>query len=633
MRVKSLDTKWKELLFSFSGFGPNFLMVLMGAYFTDAINPTALGIGDSYQAILKGTCFILPFIFPILNAIGKVFDGVIDIPLAHVTDTLSTKWGRRRPTILVCFAPMVVSYAMCWFPVFGAEGQLGNTIWIFLWSLVFFATYTMCLITFYGSLSTTCCDGEQRARVSSLKSFFDTISYCIVYALVPVILEGVKIHIDTFVFCCLPLMCTMLIPLFLIKEGAKYGYPENDGLLPEKVKIWQSIKLTFGNKLYLKWICVNACTFFGMQMFLVSMNAMILGAMGMNGFDMAILNTCAFAPVPICLYLFNKLRARKGIRFAYQTCLLAFGIGVLNFFFGSKFVVGNNKIVQYIVGCVGGVVASWAIGSFFMMPYLVPAQISSVEEKLTGKNHSAMYFAADAVATSVVGAISGSLVYELIKNLFFSPGVKGTVTAESYEAAAEKLGVEATRVVNIGTMIVPFLLFTVCVLGFLLAFRMPKDFTPRLVAIELKKADPTLDISEYENMEMPKPEKGEIIYIQIALSILSGFVFGFIWAGYMFRSFKELYSHKKPALGWALSCFIPFVGIYFMLKALKELQQVAGDVKLSGRKAFYIVFGILFPILPVNVIALAVMQHDVNKLYAAQSTEVSQNVEMVAANG
>ena len=31
--IKSLDKKWKELLFSMSGFGPNFLMVLMGAFF------------------------------------------------------------------------------------------------------------------------------------------------------------------------------------------------------------------------------------------------------------------------------------------------------------------------------------------------------------------------------------------------------------------------------------------------------------------------------------------------------------------------------------------------------------------------------------------------------------------------
>ena len=35
--VRSLDKKWKELLFAFSGFGPNFLMILMGSYYSDAL--------------------------------------------------------------------------------------------------------------------------------------------------------------------------------------------------------------------------------------------------------------------------------------------------------------------------------------------------------------------------------------------------------------------------------------------------------------------------------------------------------------------------------------------------------------------------------------------------------------------
>lgn len=60
--VQSLDKKWKELLFACSGFGPNLLMVLMGAYFTDAINPAGLGTGEAavFQTITGSVCFILP---------------------------------------------------------------------------------------------------------------------------------------------------------------------------------------------------------------------------------------------------------------------------------------------------------------------------------------------------------------------------------------------------------------------------------------------------------------------------------------------------------------------------------------------------------------------------------------------
>ncbi len=611
--IKSLDKKWKELLFSMSGFGPNFLMVLMGAFFTDAINPSALPLG-SLQAI--GTsCLILPALFPVLWMVAKIFDGVIDIPMANITDNLKTKWGRRRPTIAVCFIPMVVSYALCWLPV-GGENQTINTIWIVFWAFVFFATYTMSLISFYGSLSNVCSDEKQRLRVSSFKAFFDTISYCVVYALVPLLLQLTNLHIDKFVFFCLPVMITMIIPLFIIKEGEKYGYPELQGENGEKIGIWESLKLTFGNKLFMRWIVVNCCAYFGLQMFLVGMNALILGGMGFNGTEMAIINTCAFAPVPIMLWLFNKLKAKKGIRFTFQTCLLAFAVAILSFDFASLYVTGGNKTIQFIIACLGGVIGSWAIGSFFMMPYMVPAQISSVEEKLTGKNHSAMYFAAQAVTTSIAGAISASLIYENIKMLFISKEASGVKWALNFEEAASQFGVNVDKVFNLGTLLVPIVVSIMCIIGFVLAFKMPKDYTPVEVAKELKKQNPALDISNVTNDVVDGDSRTEIVFVQVALAILSGFIFSFIWIPMLLKTIKSMKTKVNVALYSLIAIFIPFASIYTTLKTHEELQQLASEkaIKLTGKKWLYIALGIVFPILPINIIGLSIMQHDVNKL-------------------
>ena len=653
--VKSLNTKWKELLFSFSGFGPNFLMVLMGAYFTDAVNPVALGTGTTAsiaQAIIPGVCLILPVLFPILWMIGKAFDGVIDIPFASITDRLSTKWGRRRPAIAVCAAPMILSFALCWLPIMSpdamgqitATAQVVNTVWMFFWALVFFATYTMCLISFYGSLSTTCCDEAQRLRVSSYKSFFDTISYCLVYALVPVILgsftKSMNSHIiDTFVFCCLPLMLTITIPLFLIKEGKKWGYPENKGLQEKPVKIGESLKLTFGNRVFMRWILVNCCTYFGLQMFLVGMNAMIVGGMGFEGWEMTVVNTCAFAPVPIMLWLFTKMKAKKGIRFTFQTCLLAFAVAILSFDFASLYVTGGVKWVQYLIGCLGGVIGSWAIGSFFMMPLLVPAQVSSVEERLTGKNHSAMYFAAQAVTTSIAGAVASGLVYENIKQLFISKAAHGVVWAETIEAAGVKFGLYETleaakaaaesgllrfQVFNLGTLLVPIFVCVFCVLGFILAFRMPKDYTPSLVAKELAKYNKNIDLTKVAELEATETrEKGEVIFVQVGLSVLSGFLFGFIWLGFLLESIRKLLSKSRGSVAWKylLSALVPFASIYVFLKEERALQERAAQlgVKLTKGKILHVIFGILFPLAPLNVVSLAILQHHMNKLLNAEA--------------
>ncbi len=627
----TLNKKWKEILYAASGFGPNLLMILMGAYFTDAINPAGfnLGVGDEipYQAI-SGACLIVPAIFPILWMIAKMFDGIIDIPFAALTDNLKTKWGRRRPLILLCFIPMVVSYVMCWIPIAGTgdgliiseKAQIINTIWICLWALVFFATYTMCLIAFYGSLSTVCVDEKQRLRVSSFKSFFDTITYCLVYALVPVVLDGMKMNIDKFVFLLVPLMITMIIPLFMIKEGDKFeekaikeGYDIKPLAEEPKVGIFESMKLTFTNRPFMRWCVVNCCSFFGLQMFLVSMNALILGGMGLDGLQMAILNTCAFAPVPVMLYLFNKLKAKKGIRFTYQTCLLSFAFCILTFDIASVYIMGNDKVtLQIIIGCIGAILGSWGIGSFFMMPYMIPAQISSVEEKLTGKNHSAMYFAAQAVMTTIVGAIASSLVYENIKMLFISKDASGVVWSENATEAAIKLGVLENSVFNLGTLLVPIIVCIACVVGFIVAFKMPKNYSPRLVAKSLgleKEYEERKD--EFQDTEDKEIEEESFI-VNIALWVLSGSIFSIIWRWGILKTAKVFKNKLSLIINWLISVFIfPYSGV-LCFKAEKKIVELAKerDVNVKDCSIIALIFGLI----GLGIISYIILQNQLNKI-------------------
>ena len=616
--VNSLDKKWKELVYAASGFGPNFMMVLMGAYFTDAVNPAALGHGDTFQAIMAGTCFVAPAIFPVLYMIGKIFDGVIDIPFAQITDTLSTKWGHRRPLIAVSFLPMVIAYAMCWTPIGGASRPVLNTFWIFFWSVIFFASYTMCLICFYGSLSTTCANESQRIRVSGYKSFFDTINYCIVYALVPVLLDAMQIHIDKFALLCLPIMVTILIPLFLVKEGEKYGYPEGPALDRKKVPLLKSFKLTWMNKVYMSWLKVECLTMVGLQMFLVSMNAIMVGSIGFNGAQMAIANTFAFAPVPLMLYLFNKLKQKKGTRFTYRTCLAAFAVGILNLFLASRYVVGNNNVrVQMIFSIVGGVISSWAIGSFFMMPYLAASSVSSTETKLYGINHSAMYFAAEAIATSVVGAVSSSIIYENIKMLFISKPFSKVVYAASQADAATLLNTTPDMVYNLGTLLVPFIVCVACVVAIIFSRKMPENFTETCIAREYKKYDPSLDISAIvQDEQADSGDKGEFVFVQIVLSVLTGFLFGFIWPIFLFKSITNVSKRRLGFVKGVAAVIIPFVNIPVMLAQHKKIKEIADsrNIKLMGKPIIYVITGILFPMLPLNIIGLAIMQSDVNRI-------------------
>ena len=470
--MNSLDKKWKELLFAANSFGPNLLFTLLGAYFTDALNPIGL-TADIESWSLTGYCLVVPTMFGITWAIAKIFDGLVDIPLAHLTDSIRTRWGRRRPMFLLSFIPQIISFLLVWTPLEFRQNSLLNTIWIGIMLLIYYASYTLSMITFFGSSSSICKDEAQRVRVGNFKSFFDTIGFCLVYALLPVFISN-GINIRTVALCGMPLMLTLLIPMFLIKEGDKYGEGK-DYLTNARVPFKDSLRLTLRNRLFLRWIIPNACAYFGLNMFLASQNTLISGVMNLPAGIAALMNACAFAPVPLMLFIYYKMIQKKGIRFSYRVAIGSFAIAILNFCVGSEYLFPDNVTARIIIGCVGGFLGSFGIGAFFATPYMIPSQIAAMEFKTTGKDHTAMYFAIQSLATSIVAAISTGLVYEQVKNIVIPKIINGNVI----EGETWKVGVS----------LVPFMLCLMCIFGFIMAGRMPKQYTEEVVGKEMKRIE------------------------------------------------------------------------------------------------------------------------------------------------
>lgn len=664
----TLDKRWKEILFAASGFGPNLLMVLMTAYFTDAIMPKGLAADVEFWSY-GGVTLVSTLIFPILWTIGRIFDGVVDVPLAALTDSLKNKTGKRFITIVISFLPMVLSFILCWIPICGkgadiSQGaQIGNSIWIFAWSILFFASYTLALITFYGSLSDICSNQTQRARVSAYKSVFDTISYALVYAAIPAIFKAINIPTWQVALYLSPLMITILIPLTLRKKTAQIEVVQSNE--SKSVSMGKSIELTLKSKPFMKWLLVNCIAFFGLQMFLVSQNALISGIMNLGAGYAAILNTCAFAPVPLMLFFFNRLRKKVGIRTLYQSCLLSFGIAILSFGIGSQYIFGDALAPKLIIGAVGGVIGSWGIGAFFMVPYLIPTIIASAEEEITHKNHSAMYFAVQALATSIVGAIASSLIYNYIKNW--------TLPTTIASMPEWKCGVS----------LVPLIVSIACFAGFFACFAMPKKYTPQVIYNDIisstQKEERRLikqkekiqmayqrKIDEVKSTNIPEDQKNalideytrklniklayfsikieklaeilnksktmdlekssaneektgiiekESIAANVFLFILTGGIFGIVQSIRHMNKFSKLKIHynTNEKVLYYLALFIPFISIYTNYQSCKKIEEFDKTKNIKTYKKLCMLTSIPLPMF-MNVINMAIKDKNFNQI-------------------
>lgn len=414
---------WRLFLFSMAGLGPNLLMTLVTGYLNDALlAPTGIDPSKTFT----GSVIVSAVLCSVLFAIAKIIDGLIDIPLANLSDRLHTKFGKRRMGILIGWIPMVISFFFLWKPdMFLSAGNTGVT-WIeTLLLIIFYSSYTLTMVSYYGAFSTIVEDERARSRLSHFKAFFDTVQYCIAYALFPAlllkILGGTDINaISGAVLKLFPLMLTMLIPLFLIREdaNAQQGVETN-------ISLWKSLKLSLASKPFRSWLLTLLVMHMGLMLFLTGIGTTIPdGLMGVKGWKVTVMNSAAFAPVPLMLLLFNFAKKKRGVRFGLQTALLSFALSMFSFALAWQKIWGGG-MMSFIIGLIASTIGSYGVGVFFSISYYFPSQIAANEIARDKRDHSSMYFAVQGLVTQVASAVGVSLIY---MNL-----VKGNISLFGFE--------------------------------------------------------------------------------------------------------------------------------------------------------------------------------------------------------
>jgi Na+/melibiose symporter-like transporter len=220
---------------------------------------------------------------------------------------------------------------------------------------------------------------------------------------------GINIRIVALIF--LPLAGTMLIPLFLIKEnstkeGAEQIYPkvqENE----ERVSFFTSMAFAAKNKSFLFWLLVVSVMNVGLQLFLGGINEFFSS----TGLNMTVVMASAFAPVPFTLMLYNKLVKKFGMKFAFQTVLAIFSLGMTLMFICRMLPL--SIMTYFALGC--GVIVSFAIGAFFSITYTVPAHLAAEENKKSGVCASSMYFAVQGLFEGVAAGFATGILLVFLK--------------------------------------------------------------------------------------------------------------------------------------------------------------------------------------------------------------------------
>ena len=402
--MNKIHRKWQLILYAAGGMGVNMLNLMIGSYICSALLVGGFGkAAIPYQTYVQHD-LVIAAVWAAFVLIAKIVDGVIDIPMASFTDQLKSKWGRRRPAILLGMAPMLIAYLLFLVIPDPSSATLVNTIYYGVLLCVFYSSYTLTMVTYYATFTEIVESEEERNMLSNTKSVFDIVYFILGYVAVRMMLNSMNIRLVSLIV--LPLALTMMIPLFMIKEKSTLEGDAAEGST-KSVRLVESLKYTMRNRVFIKWMLVYSFMTFGVQLFLSGINEYF----SFVGMSMIRVMICAFLPVPLTLILYNHILKKKGFGFAFRYILIAYSACMLMLYIAA----GQADNIKKMLEIPTGLLCSFSIGALFAVTYSVPSQLAADEEKKTGVTNSAMYFAIQGLFSGATTGIATGLVLTALK--------------------------------------------------------------------------------------------------------------------------------------------------------------------------------------------------------------------------
>ena len=406
--MKKITKKRSLILYACSGLGVNMLNMIMGSYLCSALLVGGFEKNVENWTYLNTDLVIAkPFwgaltVWGLLIMISKIIDGIIDLPLSHFVDNIKSKFGKRKTGLVIGYIPMIITFFLFLFPL-NSEATLLNTIWFAGLLMVYYAFYTLTMLTYYATFAEVTEKQEDVVLLSNTKSICDVVYFSLSFVLVPLFVS-MNINIRYVAMIFMPLSLTMLIPMFMLKENSNKQESPNPSA-PRNTLI-KSISFTLQDRPYIFWLMILFAMNLGLQLFLSGINE-FFSTMHLN---MPFIMPACFAPIPLTILLYNKILRKKGLGFSFRYVLLVFSAAMVLMAFCG--VIPTQLQSMYAIMC--GVMTSFSIGTFFAVTYSVPSQCAANRID-GGEGASSMYFAVQGLFEGASAGLASGVVLVFLK--------------------------------------------------------------------------------------------------------------------------------------------------------------------------------------------------------------------------
>ena len=345
-------------------------------------------------------------IMALITAIGKVVDAVTDPLVASLSDKCTHKAGRRMPFLRYSAVPYALSVLLIFYAPF-KEGSIANAIWVGVFLVVYYTSYTLYFIPRNALIPEIIPDTKVRVGYYGISTAFFMGSSSFMYAATLFVDLLKKAGLSPLwawrsvftVFAAIGITC-LLLSAFAFNEK---DYVEENS--KPKESILKSFALVFKNKDFVVFTAGDLFSGVSMAFFQTAMLyyiTMLLNVPESQSFlVMLTAIVVAIALFPLIIKISRKFNKKTPLVVASVVFTIVFGI----IYFGDK-LAALAPGHELIVGLIVGVIVAFPFAAINILPQSIISDIIQLDSIKNGVNREGIFSAVKTFIEKVASAVA-----------------------------------------------------------------------------------------------------------------------------------------------------------------------------------------------------------------------------------
>jgi len=347
-----------------------------------------------------------PGLVGLAMALGRLVDALADLPVAFWSDRVRTRWGRRRPFIILGSPLLVLCFLLLWVPP-RPSPHLANFLYLTLLLALFFFLFTFVMNPYAALLPEITAGGKGRVATAAWQAAFN--------------LAGVG---GAFVLSSrlssrygFPRMGLAIGGIALLALWAA-GSVEEEELKEGGRGFLAAIKEVLAMKKFQVYLAGLSFMWFGLSMINLSLVYFITVLMGLPrervGHVLAFSLLCTLGGILFVPWLIRILGKKRTLLAALGTALfiLPFLSGV-----GLWPLPLDSATQGYVIVAASG----FPVAALFVLPNALLADIAEDYHRISGMRHEALFFAFQGLVFNGTTSLAGATLGGTLQALGYTP--------------------------------------------------------------------------------------------------------------------------------------------------------------------------------------------------------------------